>query len=208
MGKRFSSKKILLSMAAVGSAAAIAGLGTFATFSSTTNATQTATAGEVVIRLGDGVTEANTFDVDSGTLVPGDTISRVVDLISESTEGDLGDLTLSTTVVGSSSLLDSDASNGLQMVIQDCSVPWVESGTSPALTYTCAGPAVTSAVLGSRQVLGSGLALANLTTETSPGTDHLLLTLTLPSGAGNTFQALTSTIRYTFDADQRGNLPR
>ena len=32
---------------------------------------------------------------------------------------------------------------------------------------------------------------------------HLRLTLTLPSGAGNTFQGLSSTITYTFNGTQR-----
>jgi len=201
MSKRFSSKKVLLSIGALGTAAAIAGLGTFATFTSTTNSSHTATAGEVVISLGANGT-ANRLSVNSGTLVPGDTIQRAVNLISSSTIGDLGVVTLTTTA-SPSSLLDTDTTNGLQMVIDNCSVAWTEAGTSPAYTYTCSG--TTSAVRTTVPVIGATLALSNLAVVggASGTTDHLRIKLTLPGTADNTFQAATSTILYTFDATQR-----
>ncbi|MEA2716613.1 MAG: spore coat-associated protein [Actinomycetota bacterium] len=201
MGIRFSSKKILLSMAAVGSAAAIAGLGTYATFTSTTSSSNTATNGSVVINLG-ASGAANRFSVSSGTLVAGDTIQRAVDLISSSTVGDLGSVTLTTSATVSS-LLNTDTTNGLQMVIDNCSVAWTEAGTSPAYTYTCSG--TTTSVRATVPVIGSALALSNLSVVggASGTTDHLRLKLTLPSTAGNSFQAATSTILYTFDATQR-----
>jgi len=49
-----------------------------------------------------------------------------------------------------SSLLDTDATNGLQLTIQSCPTAWTEAGTSPAYTYTCTGTATT--VLPSRPV--------------------------------------------------------
>lgn len=201
MLKRFSSKKILLSVAALGTAGAMAGLGTFATFTDTTSSSNQATTGEVVLNVG-AEGPANRFSVDSGTLVPGDTVQRAINLISSSTTGDLGSVTLTTTT-SDGTLLTSDATNGLQMVISDCSVPWTESGTEPAYTYTCGG--VTSAVLATTPVIGAGLALTNLAVVggASGTTDHLRLTLTLPVGADNSFQALTSTVLYTFNALQR-----
>jgi hypothetical protein len=201
MSKRFSSKKVLLSIGALGTAAAIAGLGTFATFTSSTNASQTSTSGKVVIALASSGA-ANRFSVSSGTLVPGDTVQRVVDLTSTSTLGDLGVVTL-TSVATTSSLLDTDASAGLQMVINNCSVAWTEAGTSPAYTYTCGG--TPSVVRASVPVIGTNLALSNLSViGAAPNTtDHLLFTWTLPGTTGNTFQDKTSTIQYTFDATQR-----
>jgi predicted ribosomally synthesized peptide with SipW-like signal peptide len=200
---RFSkllSKKVLLSIGALGVAGAMAGLGTFASFTSTTSASNTATSGKVIIAVG-ASGAANRFSVSSGTLVPGDTVQRVIDLISTSTTGDLGGVTLTTTA-SPSTLLDTDATNGLQMVISNCSAAWTEAGTSPAYTYTCSG--TTSSVLASAPVIGSGLTLDNLSiVNGAPGTDHLLLTLTLPSGTGNTFQNLTSTVLYTFNGTQR-----
>jgi hypothetical protein len=87
------------------------------------------------------------------------------------------------------------------MVIDKCSVAWTESGTAPAYTYTCGG--TTSTVLASRAIIGSNLALSNLAALTTGSTDHLRVTLTLPSTAGNTFQGLSSTISYNFVGNQR-----
>ena len=52
-------------------------------------------------------------------------------------------------------------------------------------------------------MIGSGLALTNLGSLISAATDHLRVTLTFPSGAGNTFQNLSSTITYAFTGTQR-----
>jgi hypothetical protein len=46
------------------------------------------------------------------------------------------------------------------------------------------------------------VALANLTL-TAGSTDHLRVTVTLPSTAGNSLQNLSSTIAYTFTGVQR-----
>ena len=96
-----------------------------------------------------------------------------------------------------SSLLDTDATNGLQMLLQRCSVAWTESGSSPNFTYTCSG--ATTSVLSTRAVIGAGLALTNMTATAVSTTDHLLLSMTLPSTADNTFQGQTSTISFTFN---------
>lgn len=87
------------------------------------------------------------------------------------------------------------------MVIDKCSVAWTEAGSSPAFTYTCGG--TTTSVLASQAVIGSAISLANLSSLTAGSTDRLRLTLTLPSGAGNTFQNITSTISYGFTGTQR-----
>jgi hypothetical protein len=112
----------------------------------------------------------------------------------------LASITLTTTA-SPSSLLDTDATNGLQLVIQICTVPWTEGGVAPAYTYTCSG--TTSTVLASRAVIGSALALSNLTTTTAGNTDNLLATLSFPSAAPNTMQGLSSTITFAFTGTQR-----
>jgi hypothetical protein len=85
------------------------------------------------------------------------------------------------------------------MVIDKCSQAWTEAG--PPYTYTCGG--TTSSVLASRAVIGSNLALSNLGSTSAGATDHLRVTLTLPSGAGNTLQNQSSTITYAFTGTQR-----
>ena len=194
---RSRTRKLVASVALLGAAASIAGLGTFATFTSTTSANHTVASGTVTIALGATGASTNRLTVGATAIAPGDTLQRSVDLINQGSL-DLASITLTTTA-SPTSLLDSDGTSGLQMVIDKCSVAWTESG--PPYTYTCSGS--TSSVLTTRAVIGSGLALTNLTSLTSAATDHLRVTLTFPSGAGNTFQNLSSTITYAFTGTQR-----
>jgi spore coat-associated protein N len=194
-----SLTKVVASIAVLGAAAGIAGLGTFATFTSTTSASHTVSSGTVTIALGATGASTNRLNVNASAIAPGDTIQRSVDLIDQGTL-DLASVTLTTTA-SPSSLLDTDATNGLQMVIDRCSAAWTESGSAPAYTYTCSGS--TSTVLASRAVIGSGLSLSNLSATTAGNTDHLRVTLTFPSGAGNTLQNQSSTISYAFTGTQR-----
>jgi predicted ribosomally synthesized peptide with SipW-like signal peptide len=192
--------KVLGSLAVLGLAASIAGLGTFATFTSSTSASQSISSGTVSIALGATGAPTNRLTVNATNIVPGDTMQRSVDLTSSSSDP-LGSVSL-TTSAAPSSLLDTDATNGLQMTITSCSVPWTEAGTSPAFTYTCSGSQAT--VVATRAVVGSNIALTGLNALTSANsTDHLRVTLSLPATAGNTFQGLTSTISYAFTGTQR-----
>jgi spore coat-associated protein N len=198
-GKRATSttRKLLATIAVLGAAASIAGLGTYATFTSTTSESHAISSGTVTIALGATGASTNRLNIGASGVAPGDTIQRSVDL-TNSGSLDLASVTLTTTA-SPSSLLDTDAANGLQMVIDKCSVAWTESG--PPYTYTCGGS--TSSVVASRAVIGSNIALSNLGATTAGATDHLRVTLTLPSGAGNTLQNQSSTISYAFTGTQR-----
>lgn len=194
-------KKVLASCAVLGAAASIAGLGTFATFTSSTNAAATAATGSVSIALG-AAGPANRLTLGASGLLPGDTMQRAVDLANNGVAGsdNLASVTLTTTA-SPSSLLDTDATNGLQMKIDSCSSAWTESGVSPAFTYTCSG--TTKSVVAQRAVIGSNVAMNNLASVAAQTTDHLLVTLTLPSTAPNTMQGLSSSLTYTFVGTQR-----
>ncbi len=191
--------KLLTTVTAIGATAAVAGLGTFGTFTDTTTASTPVDSGIVEINLG-AVGAANRLTVAAVDIVPGDTMQRAVTLSSATTTSDLASITLTTTA-STSSALDTDATAGLRQMIEKCSVAWVEAGTSPAYTYTCAG--TTSTVLASRAVIGSALALSNLSSTTAGSTDNLRVTLTFPTGAGNTLQNLASTVLFTFTGTQR-----
>lgn len=197
--KSKTSKRLLASFAVVGATAAVAGLGTFATFTSSTSATHSIASGTVSIALG-ATGSANRLNVGAGNLVPGDTVQRSADLINNGTgtADNLSSIVLTTTA-SPSSLLDTETTNGLQMAIDKCSVAWTESA-SP-YTYTCGG--TTTSVLASRAVIGSNIALSNLASLTTGSTDHLRVTLTLPTAAPNSMQGLTSTISYNFVGTQR-----
>jgi len=154
-------------------------------------------SGTVTIALGATGASTNRLNVDATAIAPGDTIQRSFDLIDQGTIN-LASVTLTTSAT-TSSVLDTDATNGLQMVIDKCSQAWTEAG--PPYTYTCGGS--TSSVLTSRAVIQTGVTLSNLSSLTAGNTDHLRVTLTFPSGAGNSFQNKSSTIQYTFTGTQR-----
>jgi spore coat-associated protein N len=194
-------KKLMASAAILAAAASVAGFGTYATFTSSSAASNALNTGSVSIALG-AVGPANRLTLGASGLLPGDTLQRVIDLQNNGIAGsdDLAAVSL-TTAASPSSLLDTDATDGLQMTIDRCSAPWTESGTSPAFTYSCSG--TTSSVLASQAVIGSNLALANLSSLAAGITDHLRVTLALPSSAPNSMQGLASTLSYTFVGTQR-----
>jgi hypothetical protein len=199
-GRRTSTGKILISLGVVGAAAAVAGLGTFGSFASTTSGTQAVAAGTVVIGLG---TSDGKIGVDASNVVPGDTIQRAVTLSNTGTSN-LGGVTLTTTAK-TSSLLDTDATNGLQLKIESCSVAWVAVAPTTAPTYTCGG--TTSDVLASKAVIGANTPIAT-TAVTNGTTDNLRVTLTLPATAGDSFQGASSTINFAFTGVQRAAASR
>jgi predicted ribosomally synthesized peptide with SipW-like signal peptide len=184
--------KLIASLAVLGAAAAIAGLGTYATFTSSTSASHTIATGTLSLTSG----PTNRLGSGASLVAAGDSLQRAIDL-NYAGSISFGSATL-TTSASPSSGLDTDATDGLHVAIDECSVAWTESG--PPYTYTCGGS--TSAVLASSPVIGSNLALSNLTL-TAGSTDHLRVTVTLPGSAGNTLQNLSSTIAYTFTGVQR-----
>ncbi len=193
-------RRHMIALAAFGlvAAAVVAGLGTFASFTSSASQSITISSGTVTIALGATGASTNRLNVNATAIVPGDTMQRSADVIV-SGSSDLGSIKLTTTA-SPSSLLDTDATNGLQITVDKCSTAWSESGTSPAFTYTCGG--TTTNVLSSQAVIGANISLPGVST-TAGATTHLRVTLTLPSTAGNTFQGLSSTISCAFTGTQR-----
>jgi len=189
----------LLALVALGLGALLAGTGALATWTATTSASNTVAAGTVVIALGNTGASTNRLTVNASGLVPGDTVQRSFDITNSGSQ-DLASVALTTTA-SPSSLLDTDTTNGLQMVIDRCSAAWTESGSSPAFSYSCSGS--TTTIVSTRAVIQSALTMAGLSALTAGGTDHLRLTLTFPSSAGSSFQGLSSTLSYSFLGTQR-----
>jgi predicted ribosomally synthesized peptide with SipW-like signal peptide/uncharacterized repeat protein (TIGR01451 family) len=191
------SGKVLLTIGLVLASVALVGIGTFALFTDTQSASQATSSGTVSLNPISVNGANNRLSVGASNIAAGDTIQRTVN-VKNTGNITLASVTL-TTSASPSSLLDTDTVTGLQMVIDKCSVAWTETG-GPPYTYTCAG--TTSSVLASAPVIGTNLALSNVTL--TAGTDNFLrVTLTLPSGAGNTLQTKSSTITYAFTATQR-----
>ena len=179
----------------LGALAAI-GVGAHATFTATQSAAPSISSGTVALAAVGTSATNNRLSVGASNIAAGDTLQRAVDLKNTGTVS-LASITLTTTAT-TSSLLDTDVTNGLQLVIDKCSVAWTESG--PPYTYTCGGS--TSTVLATVAVIGTNLALSNITL-TSNTDNYARVTLTLPSTAGNSLQGLTSVVNFTFTATQR-----
>jgi len=192
-------RKLLLPLAGFALGAVLAGTGAFATWTATTSASNTVASGTVLIALGNTGASTNRLTVNASGLVPGDTIQRSFNLTNTGSQN-LASVALTTTAT-SSSLLDTDTTNGLQMVIDRCSVAWTESGSSPAFTYSCSGS--TTTIITTRPVIGSSLTMSGLGALTAGATDFLRLTLTFPSSAGASFQGISSTLSYSFLGTQR-----
>ncbi len=197
-----TARKVVGSLAVLGTAAAVAGLGTYGNFTdSTTPMNTTVASGTLSIDLTQPA-GAYAIPVSVSGLVPGDSITRAVNLVNDGTLG------LSTVSVVSTatapSLLTTDATNGLQLAIKGCSVPWTQGGTAAAPTYTCS--AGQSTLMTGPVVNNSGL--SNPASLNPGGTDYLTFSISLPTTADNTFQGKSAGLSLSFTGAQRSGSAR
>jgi spore coat-associated protein N len=193
---RRTAVKVVGSLGVVTAATAVAGLGTFGSFSdSTTPGVVPVQTGVVSIDLAatdGGAAVPLTF----GSIVPGASVTHAVDLVND------GDSALSSvglaTVATASSILDTDTVDGLQTTVTSCSVAWSEdwSCAGDARTLLAAGPVVRSGPLASPRSLVPGV------------TDHLAVTVVLPATAGDAFKQQASDLSLVFTAVQREGTAR
>lgn len=205
-----TSRKILLSMGAIGAAASIAGLGTFATFTDSESASLTVDSGTVNIALGASGAD-NRMSVSADGMVPGDSAQRRVKLTNPTGEDQQNLLSVAlTTAATTSSLLDTDTTDGLHMTVEKCGglLGWLESVSTP-YTYTCDqlipgdDNGARTTVVADRAIVGADIAMSNMSALTVGNTDDMVVTVRLPSSADNDFQGLSSTVQFTFTATQR-----
>jgi len=197
IGTRKTSGKILASVVLVGAAASVAGLGTYGSFTSSTTASEDVSTGKVVLAAAEG---AHGLSIDATNLVPGDTVQRSIVLTRSGDSERFGSVKLTTTG-STANLLTSDATNGLQLKLEQCSVPWTQGTTAHDLK--CTGE--TAVVLAQRAVIGADLDLSVATTtlNSAAATSNLRATVTLPESADNAFQGLSNTVSFAFLATQR-----
>lgn len=200
--RRGSLGPVMATIGLLGVTAAVVGGLAFATFTSTTSATQNVNSGTVAFASLTPSGTGQRLSVAATDIAPGDTIQRAVTLTNTGTVNMDTSAVRLTTSATTSSLLDT-GSNGLTMTIDKCSVAWTESAFP--YTYTCGG--TTTSVLASGPVIVANAALANI--NTAPATpNHLRLTLTLPTAADNTYQNQASVISYSFAGTQRAGTNR
>jgi hypothetical protein len=197
--RRRSAVKIVGAISAVGAAVAVAGMGTFGTFTDSTSPVNTRVDSGV---LSIDVSQPGGASVpfSGGMMLAGDSRSALIDLVNDGTTP-LSGVTLRSWAT-SSSVLDQDAVNGLQLTVESCSVAWTTGAAAP----TCAGTVrsyFTQPNIVANAPLTPSAALA------AGATDHLKLTAALPSSAsGNAFEGATSNLNFVFTGAQRGGGPR
>ena len=128
-------------------------------------------------------------------MLAGDSRSAVIDLVNDGTTP-LSTVTLRSWAT-SSSVLDQDTVNGLQLSVESCSVAWTSGAGAP----TCSG---TSRLYFTQPIVVNNVALTASAALAAGATDHLKLTATLPSSAsGDAFEGATSNLNFQFTGTQK-----
>jgi hypothetical protein len=199
--ERSTTRKVVGSLAILGTAAAVAGLGTYGNFTdSTTPLNTTVDSGVLSINLAQpgGVVA---IPVSTTGFIAGDTMTRAVDLINDG-DAALNSIELTAQVTSASNALTTDAVNGLQLNVKACTIAWTQGGTPTAPTYSCG--ATQRTVLNTAVAnAGGSVPLDSPASRQAGGVDHLIFTISLPTGAGNTVHGKSATLGLTFTGDQR-----
>jgi hypothetical protein len=194
-GRARTARRVAGSVAVLGVAAAVAGLGTYSTFTDSTSPVTTGVAtGVLSLSLQSGGTAA-TVPFNGGAMMAGDSVNQVLDLVNDGTTA-FGSVTMKMSAT-TSSILDTDLTHGLQLKVQKCSVAWSGSTCSGTASTLYSGPMAVTQSMGGATSLNPG------------GADHLLLTASLPASAnGAAYQGKASTLSLVFDGVQRAGARR
>ncbi|MGY1602515.1 TasA family protein [Geodermatophilus sp. SYSU D00815] len=197
--RRSNTRKVVGSLAIAGTAAAVAGLGTFGTFTdSTTPVATTVQTGTLDINLNQP-NGAYSIPVTTSNFVPGDSITRAVTLSNDGST-QLSSVTLTSVATGATSVLTTDTVKGLQLAVKACTVAWTQGGSESAPSYTCSG---TERSLYAGPAAGVSTQLSNPASLNPGGVDHLVFSISLPTAADNTFQGKSASLSLTFTGTQR-----
>lgn len=200
-----SARKVIASLGVIGAAAAVAGLGTFGTFTDTTIPVN-ASVNTGTLKL--ALTPANdtaSLSVTASNFIPGDSLSRSVDLANTGTSAH-SSISLAATA-SATNVLSTDTVNGLKLGVEACSVTWTKTtSASGAALYSCSGTQKT--MLAPTPAVTAGATLASPASLTAGGVDHLVVTLSLPATADNTFQGLSNSLTLTFNGVQASGTAR
>ncbi len=195
-----NTRKVVGSIAIIGAAAAVAGMGTFGSFTdSTTPVDTTIQSGTLSINVNQ---TGYAVPVTTAGFVPGDSLTRAINLVNDGS-APLGSIGFSS-VATAGSILTTDTVNGLQLSLKSCSVPWTQGGSASAPTYACSG---------TTQTLTNGPAVTNYgminpASLNAGGTDYLVFSISLPTSADNTFQGKTASLSLSFTGVQRTGTAR
>jgi len=196
--RRRTAAKVVASLGVVGATMAIAGMGTFGSFTDTTSPVEANVGtGTISINLSPAAMYA-TVPVSAGGFLPGDTSATPFDLRND---GDVAwESVTFTSWATRSSLLDSDPVHGLQLTVESCPTAWSVAGSG----YTCAGTVreFYSGPIVMDQPLAGAASL-------EPGqVDHLMARIAFPTTAGDAHKNKLSELSFRFTAVQRDGVAR
>jgi hypothetical protein len=195
-----TARKVVGSLGVLGTAAAVAGMGTFGNFTdSTTPVATTIQSGTLSIDLSQ---QGYAVPVTTTGFLPGDSMTRAVNLVNDG-NSPLGSVTLNSAATAGS-VLTTDLVHGLQLTVKKCSVAWTQGGTAQAPTYTCSG---TETVVGSGPVV-TNVPVTGAAALNAGGTDYLTFAISLPASADNSFQGKSASLSLTFTGTQRAGSAR
>ncbi|SOD71077.1 hypothetical protein SAMN05892883_0669 [Jatrophihabitans sp. GAS493] len=180
----------------VGGGAAVTG--TLSTFTSTQSKAQSISSGTFTFALNDPGAGA-LFSTNVSGLAPGDFADRLVNVVNAGSIN-YGSVAIAVTAPTTSSLLDTDATNGLKLAVDDCSVPWTQA--SATVAATCSGTTTAETALTPVATLkATGPSYSTGLVALTGGTDYLRIHYNLPSGSTGT-SGLTSVLNFAFTATQ------
>ena len=202
--ERSTTRKVVGSLAILGTAAAVAGLGTYGNFTdSTTPLSTTVDTGTLSINVAQPG-GAVAIPVSTAGFVPGDSMSRAVNLINDGGSA-FGSVSLTSALTSPANVLTTDAVNGLQLTVKGCTAAWTQGGTPTAPTYSCPG---TESTLLSGSAAPKNTALVSPASLAAGGVDYLVFSISLPTAAGNNMQGLSASLGLTFTGVQRTGTAR
>ena len=155
------------------------GAGAFAAFFSSESSTVSVGAGEVDVEWSTSVSSSLAVPISS--ILPGQTVERLVELRNTGSLA-ISDLQLVITAA------NADNSDGLQLAISDCSVPW-----SGSTSFTCGG---VETVVSADRPVRAVVALPALGTRQAGGNDFLRMTFRLPASAPVSLQYSSTTVNF------------
>lgn len=156
-----------------------AGLGAFATFVDSETSSVSIRAGNVDVEWATSGSAALTVPVSS--IRPGQSTQRLIDLRNTGTLSvDELQLVVTATIANNS--------DGLQLAISGCSVPW--SGTG---SFSCGG---VETVVSADRPLRATIALSQVAARQPGGTDHLRLIFRLPTTAPSSLESTSTNVTF------------
>jgi hypothetical protein len=194
---------------------AFTGAGVYASLAATATGTSNISSGKLSLTLGTDSPSAG-FPQTVSNMAPGDTANVLLKLNNNGSINNSGSLTLGASVAAST-LLDSNATKGLQVTMTQCSQPWTGYTAGVQTPPTCGGTATTVLAATPLSTLVSGpVGLSNVSGLTTAGSslDNILFTLTLPNQSettingvvpANSIQGLSDTVTWTFAEAQRAS---